>query len=213
METFSVLLAISAGNSPVPGEFPAQRPVTRSFDVFFYLRLNKRLSKQSWDWWFETLPCSLWRHRNVCSVLLCWGYKRTHILLSKTNGTWFLMLNNIWWLPWVTWFGHIWADSSMRFTSSAVIRKTIYKSTKLRCSRQAIYQFVFYTLLLGREQMLNNGNDDRIFASPLSFVKDQYCDVPQTCIVTPFKTRNVSPECIEVLGIWFRGSSTAVMCP
>ena len=37
METFSALLAICAGNSPVPGEFPAQRPVTRSFDVFFDL--------------------------------------------------------------------------------------------------------------------------------------------------------------------------------
>ena len=35
-----------AGNSPVPGEFPAQRPVTRSFDVFFDVRLNKRLIKQ-----------------------------------------------------------------------------------------------------------------------------------------------------------------------
>ena len=45
METFSALLANCAGNSPVTGEFPAQRPVTRSFDVFFYLRLNKRLSK------------------------------------------------------------------------------------------------------------------------------------------------------------------------
>ena len=33
-----------------PGEFPAQRPVTRSFDVFFYLRLNKRLSKQPPGW-------------------------------------------------------------------------------------------------------------------------------------------------------------------
>ena len=49
METFSALLAICAGNSPVPGEFPTQRPVTQSFDVFFNLRLNKRLSKQSWD--------------------------------------------------------------------------------------------------------------------------------------------------------------------
>ena len=39
METFSALLAICAGNSLVPGEFPAQRPVTRSFDVFFDLRL------------------------------------------------------------------------------------------------------------------------------------------------------------------------------
>ena len=65
METFSALLAICAGNSPVPGEFPAQRPVTRSSGVFFDLRLNKRLSKQSWGWWFETLSCPLWRHCNV----------------------------------------------------------------------------------------------------------------------------------------------------
>ena len=48
-----------------PGEFPAQRPVTRNFDVFFDLRLNKRLSKQPWGWWFETLSRPLWRHCNV----------------------------------------------------------------------------------------------------------------------------------------------------
>ena len=42
METFSALLAICAGNSPVTGEFPAQRPVMHSFDDFFDLRLNKR---------------------------------------------------------------------------------------------------------------------------------------------------------------------------
>ena len=47
-----------------PGEFPTQRPVTRSFDVYFDLRLNKRLCKQSWGWWFETLLCPLWRHSN-----------------------------------------------------------------------------------------------------------------------------------------------------
>ena len=45
MQAFSALLTICAGNSPVPVEFPAQRPVTRSFDVFFDLRLNKWLSK------------------------------------------------------------------------------------------------------------------------------------------------------------------------
>ena len=50
METFSALMAICARNSPVPGDFPAQRPVTQSFDVFFDLRLNKRLSKQLWGW-------------------------------------------------------------------------------------------------------------------------------------------------------------------
>ena len=40
METFSVLLAICEGNAQVTGEFPAQRPVMRSFDVYFDLRLN-----------------------------------------------------------------------------------------------------------------------------------------------------------------------------
>ena len=65
METFSALLTLCAGNSPVTGEFPAQRPVTRSFDVFFDLRLSKRLNKQSWGWWFETLSHPLWRHCNV----------------------------------------------------------------------------------------------------------------------------------------------------
>ena len=64
MEAFSALLAICAGNSPVPGEFPTQRPVTRSFDVYFDMRPNNRLSKQSWGWWFETLSHPFWRHRN-----------------------------------------------------------------------------------------------------------------------------------------------------
>ena len=64
METFSALLAICAGNSPASGEFPAQKPVTRSFDVFFDLCLNKRLRKQSWGWWFETPSRPLWRHCN-----------------------------------------------------------------------------------------------------------------------------------------------------
>ena len=66
IETFPALLAICAGSSPVPGEFPAQKPVTRSSDIFFDLRLNNRLSKQSWGWWFETPSRPLWRHRNVC---------------------------------------------------------------------------------------------------------------------------------------------------
>ena len=56
MEAFSTLLALCAGNSP------SQRPVTRSFEFFFDLRLNKSLSKQSWGWWFGTPSRSLWRH-------------------------------------------------------------------------------------------------------------------------------------------------------
>ena len=56
------------GTSPVPAEFPAQRPVMLSFDVFFDLRLNKRLNKQSWGWWFETLSRPLWRQCNAVSA-------------------------------------------------------------------------------------------------------------------------------------------------
>ena len=79
METFFALLSIYAGNSPITGEFPAQRPVTRSFDVFFDMRLDERLSKQSRGWWFETPSCSSWRKSNVWSLFKC-----RHI--SKTLG-------------------------------------------------------------------------------------------------------------------------------
>ena len=72
METFSALLAICAENSPVNGEFPAQRPVTRSFNVFFDLRLNKRLGKQSWVSWFKMLSRSWWRQCNV--FYISWSY-------------------------------------------------------------------------------------------------------------------------------------------
>ena len=64
METFSALLAICAGISPVPSEFPAQRQVTQSFDVFFDLRLDESLSKHSWIWWLETPSRPLWRQSN-----------------------------------------------------------------------------------------------------------------------------------------------------
>ena len=77
MEIFSALLAICAGNSPVTGEFPAQRPVTRGFDVFYHLCLNKRLSKQSWGWWFETPSRpSLW-----------WSYKTLLFLSANITGS------------------------------------------------------------------------------------------------------------------------------
>ena len=81
METISAL--------SVTGEFPAQRPVTRSFDVFLDLRLNGRLSKQSWGWWFETPSRTLWRHSNALGLsgelppgwdsggIRCWRHQRS----------------------------------------------------------------------------------------------------------------------------------------
>ena len=88
METFSALLALCAGNSPVTGEFPAQRPVTLSFDVFF--GLNKRLSKQSWGWWFETPSRSLWRHCNDNPSLYSHPHDATGIVVS-----WFKVIQGL----------------------------------------------------------------------------------------------------------------------
>ena len=67
METFSALLAICVGNSPVTGEFPTQKAVRRSIDVFFDLCLNKRLSKQWYGWLFGTPSRLLWLHCNDIS--------------------------------------------------------------------------------------------------------------------------------------------------
>ena len=60
METFSALLAICAGNSPVPGKFPARRALMFPLICALY----ERMSKQSWGWWFETPSRSSWRQCN-----------------------------------------------------------------------------------------------------------------------------------------------------
>ena len=77
-----------------PGEFPAQRPVTRSFDVFFDLCLNKRLSTQSWGLWCETLSRPLWRHRNEpfcsCGSTTQWNAQTQKAIQSRFTA--FLMM-------------------------------------------------------------------------------------------------------------------------
>ena len=88
METSSAILALCAGNSPVTGEFPSKRPLTRSFGVFFDLRLNKRLNKQSWGWRFKTSPRPLWRHchwRKMSQLI--------EILIVEGNAHWFCIFN------------------------------------------------------------------------------------------------------------------------
>ena len=63
------------GVSSVTSEFPAQRLVTRSFDVFFDLPLNKWLSKQLWGWWFEMPSCPLWCHCNGSARTIPYGIR------------------------------------------------------------------------------------------------------------------------------------------
>ena len=84
METFSALLDICAGNSSITGEFPAQRPVTRNFDVFFELRLNTQLCKQWWGWWYETPWRSSWRHYNV-ELLMRWLPVYCHVYILQVS--------------------------------------------------------------------------------------------------------------------------------
>ena len=98
----SPLLALCAGNSPVTGEFPSQSSVTWSFDVFFDLRLNQRLSKQSLGWWIEAQSRSLWRHCNVCTRF-CWALFCSSHVVSRwlTQGvylsvSWMLVITYLW---------------------------------------------------------------------------------------------------------------------
>ena len=94
---------LCAGNSPVIGEFPAQRPVTRSFDVFFDLCLNERLSKQSRGWWFETPSRPLWHHNNEFQTgTLTNHYKNDMGVLPPIPvlcSWWISLIKRLWWFP------------------------------------------------------------------------------------------------------------------
>ena len=91
MDTYSASLALCEGNPPVTGGFPSQRPVTRNVDVFFDLRLSKRLSKQSKAWRFETPSRSLWRHLNELNSLTKRGLNEIFkCILSKMSWNNFL---------------------------------------------------------------------------------------------------------------------------
>ena len=97
METFSALLALCAANSPVSGEFSTEGPVTRSFDVFFDLCLNKRLSKQSLGWWSETPSRLSWRHCNDWqNIIVIWAWMRLKLLATnRWNALFFVWIHNV----------------------------------------------------------------------------------------------------------------------
>ena len=95
-----------------PGEFPAQRPVTQSSDVFFDMRLNKRMSKQPWGWRFGNLSSRLhvsnsgtrtlfdWKCGvsvfHSCNIRIVWG------LWSQSNfHDMIISIVNISWLHWI----------------------------------------------------------------------------------------------------------------
>ena len=76
----SPLLGLRAGNSWATAEFPSQKPVMRSFGVFFDRHLDKPRSKQSWRRWFETPWHSLWRHCNEYAICVTITLMRHHLI-------------------------------------------------------------------------------------------------------------------------------------
>ena len=89
---------------PLCGEFPSQRPVTRSFNVFFDMCLSKRSSNQSWGWWSETpshfimtslqwyirsLPMSALKHSQTVQL-----YNMYKLLNHPSSCQWFHMCLN-----------------------------------------------------------------------------------------------------------------------
>ena len=111
------ITGLCQGNLLVTSGSPSQRPVTRNFDVFFDLHLNKQLSKQSRHWRVKMPSCSLWCHCNankhqaiihqtadpitfkcmiILNVCLMFQLLNKNKKLSKKNGCWWTQCLSIW---------------------------------------------------------------------------------------------------------------------
>ena len=121
MET---LLAFCVGNSPVTGEFPAKRLVTRGFDVFLDLPLNKRFSKQSWESWSETPSRSLWRHCKESPFTRTTIQSNTFICVRWLR--WFITFWLLWWQPPVT-YAHLKWSFVLAGTSQSLVAYIIHR--------------------------------------------------------------------------------------
>ena len=121
------------GEFTVPGEFSTQRPVTRSFDVYFDLRPNEGLSKQLWGWWFETQSCPLWRHRNAWQkwVNVYASTRSDDITIAKQSTT----------KPWAVFMGFI------AFYCADDIMKDGHRYTvQFDCARYGINTFINHVM-------------------------------------------------------------------
>ena len=157
MEPFSALLALCVGNSQVTGEFPSQRPVTRSFAVFFHLCLNKRLSKQSLGWRFETSSCSLWRHCNDVPCIIqhrndCRLISRTGCRFALNQWGTALLCNDI---------SH-WLGANLE--SALIICSMHIHNTRVGCNKK--YQNLHIQIKTGSSYLLTN-KAARILQNPL----------------------------------------------
>ena len=145
-----------------PVEFPTQRPVTRSFDVFFDLRPNKRLSKQPWGWWFEAPSWSLWRHvmfiHHLCGLPVGSSFQS-----YRSIGTGYQSL--FWNIKhgdfWITSFNDGIKTPSCSFCS--IISFISIKPTKIQMQLQFNFYFAFmlYALIYDTNNNNNNNNNTK----------------------------------------------------
>ena len=134
----------------VPGEFPAQRQVTRSFNVFFDLRLNKRLSKQWWGWWFETPSHPLWRHceefelqcEKIVNEMSAKQSISHEICTSFCCTVLFVWGNNVIHLPVFHYNDVTMAATASLITSLTIVYSTVYSSADQR-KRQSSASLAF----------------------------------------------------------------------
>ena len=115
MEIFSALRTLCAGNSPVTGEFPSERPVTRNFDVFFDLRLSKYFLNNG-------EAGNLRRHRAHYNVIVmlwkvdisnckyCWMFKQWCVICIRNYSNNLSVINVI---PYRITIGKIWVNKCM----------------------------------------------------------------------------------------------------
>ena len=104
MGTFSAKLTFFEGNLLVTSGFPSKRPAIRSFNIFFDLRLNKRLNKQSRRRRFETPSPLSWLHCNEVMIrameYILWilgphsRVEKSHIYIDEYNFTHESIINN-----------------------------------------------------------------------------------------------------------------------
>ena len=128
----------------------------RSFDVFFDLRLNKRLSKQSWGWWFETLSHPLWRHCNKLLEPLC---KFLYTLQTSTQEHWFCIKLCITYHPWQLKAKSNFLDISWKKNSACKMRMCNIKLVQQKLANPQCASKCLYVITSNTSHWRHNDHD------------------------------------------------------
>ena len=144
MEAFSALPTLCAGNSPVTGEFPHNGQQRGALMFSLICALNKRLSKQSWGWWFEMPSRSLWHHCNElkkCLIYVLWYLRYLISCLVRYDE---IHCTKLFWDIYV--FRH-WGQDKMKALSQTTVSNARYRMKMFE------FQLIFCWSLFLRVQL------------------------------------------------------------